>query len=287
MRMRVGISTCVFPLGCRRTVESVLAGCKTGKQDIHVVMDGNRGYDRLDKMPEYAALFASIDQCTEKTDAQRLDSDNGAIQDYSFLKAFEENGTVRVIRNERNMGAVFTFNRVLREGLDSDIAVLITDDEIVLPGWSELIEKVFREFPNIVMAGYSNIGANAWHAFEEYPRFDDLMCCTAFRTSWLKELFVERGYVFHPRYKMLNADVQLITEITKRGHDIGFIANPRLVDSGGHHKSLGHWQLANILQDKAQPYVYDKVLADVRGNHVFVAFKGNGTIDAVKIRQAG
>ncbi len=255
MRITVAIPTCIWPRGCKLGVESALAEvehARTYGHEVQVVvcMDGNAGYQRLDQtMPE---LFQGIDKCSpgNPTDAERIPRDNGDVPDYEWLRPYEEDGAVKVIRNATNIGAYPNFNVALKSGFATDFTLLLMDDEWLLPGCLSWMAEVFRQYPNVVLAGYSNTAQAPEPLFSGIKAYDDLMSAAFYRGIWIRELFLERGWVFNEAFHMVSGDGYMVKDVRWRGNDIAFVAEPRLVDHSGHHKSLGKWQFDNIMADR-------------------------------------
>lgn len=270
MKIKIGISTCVYPKGLKRLLDSI-AVSTTCEFEMFICMDGNRDYEALHNMPEYEETFNKMDRAVRMIDKKRLIKDNEDVHNYEFLKGYEDRWNLTVLRNEKNLGAVYTFNRLFLSCYKADIMILLTDDETVLPGWIDWQIEMFREFPNVVFSGYSNLARAPYKIWDEGPDSDDLLACLFVRGVYLRDLFNERGWLFNPTFKILGADVFFVNEVLTRGHDIGFLGNPYLVGSPGHHKSLGRWQLGNITQDRAHhPELLKLAVPERCGQHVYV-----------------
>ena len=255
MRITVAIPTCIYPRGCKAGVETALAEVEHARQYGHevqivVCMDGNRAYERLDTTtPE---RFQGIDKCSpgNPTDAERITRDNGDVQDYAWLEEHEASGAVKVIRNPTNVGAYPNFNIAMRAGFATDMTLLLMDDEWLRPGCLSWMAAVFDVFPRVVLGGYSNMTRFPEPLFEGVPVYDDIMSAAFYRGSWVREVTLSRGWVFNEQFRMVNGDGYIAKDVRWRGHDIAFLAEPRLVDHDGHHKSLGKWQFDAIMSDR-------------------------------------
>ena len=251
MNVTVCIPTCVYPLGCKRLLESIASGTDFPFRMI-VLMDGCKDWQPLYAMEEYAQRFAGKDKCVpgHPTDKQRLVEANEDTQDYSFLEHYEKRWDMMVLRNETNINAVPTFNRLLALSRQADVSVLVMDDEEVKPGWLKWQVEVFRSFPNVVVSGYGNRFVEGTPVFSDLPEEDDLASALFYRGSYVRSMFNRRGWFFPEAFKMVNGDGWLLNEAQHEGHDLGIVAEPHLACSRGHHKSLGNWQWDNIMADR-------------------------------------
>lgn len=289
MKVKVAITTCVYPYGCKALVESlepVMAQVETPDHRVQVglFMDGNREYFALQAMPEYERTFAGMDRYVNLTDVVRLKNDNFDVQDYEWLREYEESGVIHVERHTSNLGAVPNFNSAMAWCRDADLAVLLMDDIVVKPGWLACMEAAFRHdaFASVAFAGFSNI-ARVSDGFlfpdKRLGHFDHLMSAVFVRGTYLRELLCERGWVFCPEYSMLCADAYLINETLLRGHDIGFVAANMVDAPRDHHRSLGNWQFKRgmndkrLMQDGLLPQAIDGA---VPGGHVYVKPSADG-----------
>ncbi len=252
----LAIATCVYPAGLKRLLNSIWASNDLPGHTV-VYMDGNQGWQRLDQMPKYRDLFSRVDR-------ERLAEVNREVSDYSFLAGKSQ---VLVIQGAENRGAVAAFNALFATCFSAGFVALVNDDMDVQPGWLSCLVAVMRQYPNCVMAGYSNLTLGRRRGFADIG--DECLMGPAplMRGVYLRELANQRGWVEDPRFKMLKQDIQRMAEPAGRGHDVVGIASPILM-SHRWHVSLGDWRRQMIEADHALDLEYSVNLGATGRQHL-------------------
>ena len=253
----IGITSCVYPAGLKRLLDSIHE-YTYGHYEIFVVMDGNEDHRRLDQLPQYKERFSHPDPgAGGKVDRNRFNEINAECPDYEFLFSDKKYAHVAVIRHEENLGPVAAFNTAFEYGAwRQPFVMLMNDDLIVQPYWLDCLLHVMKEFPDVVMTSFGNQDFQATPFFRKDPKFCLMGPASLNRSVYLRELIASREHVDDPQYKLFRSDSKRITEVPGRGHDVAWVAEPKLI-SHEWHQSLGWWVKHWADEDNQKPVVHD------------------------------
>jgi len=263
MQVAIGVPSCIYPEGLFHLGRSIAAATQHDHYRLTVLLDGNRDWQRLDRMPEYQARFTTLKLHDDpETDHQRIERNNPNVGDYAFLQGWHAAGT-EVIRHAERRGVIAAWNTLAMHLLqtDADYIVIMNDDVVVQPGWlNYLLGCANKGYPKGIMFGFGSAGTPshpgpAWPGLKEENFWGP---CLFLRASCVRELIGDRGWVFNPEFTVFNSDGWFIQEALGRGFDIVSIADP-LKLSTVWHRSLGHWVYDEVMRDRARVDEYHRV----------------------------
>lgn len=242
----VAIPTCVNPAGLKGLMDSIgVSRDEPGR--LVICLDGNEGWQRLDRMPTYRQRFSEADRL-------RLAEVNRSVQDYSFL----EGRKIDILRNPENLGPVGAFNRLFDASYMDGYVILLNDDVEVRGNWIGCLETVMQRYPNAVLTGFSNLCVEKRRAFLDLPGVCHMGAAMMLRGVYLRALINARGWVDDPRFRMGKTDIQRMCEPAGHGNDVVCVASPILLDHH-EHTSLGDWVRDAFMADNVLDIEYPTV----------------------------
>lgn len=239
----LAIATCVNPTGLRRLLDSV-ATSRDLPGRILVCLDGNDGWERLDRMAGTRGRFSA-------TDRARIERDNQETPTYGFLAE----RAVHVVRHAVNRGPVAAFNALFAAAYMAGYVALVNDDVEVRDAWLGPLVAVMRDYPTCVLTGYSNLDVSKRPGFPALPGICHMGAAPLIRGTYVRELINHRGWVEDPRFTMLKTDIQRMCEPAGRGHDVVCVADPIPIVHHA-HRSLGDWTRDAIQSDQTRDIAY-------------------------------